>query len=58
MKSKNLKPPKQKTHLIPFDKIFTPDPYENMEDTRPVEVRKGKRNNPDHSLPWEVIKNE
>ena len=47
---------RQKRHIIPFDRVFRPDPYGDLDDTRPVEVRKGKKGRPKVSIPWEVIK--
>ena len=43
-------------HKIPFDTVFKPDPYGDVEDTRPVELRRGRRGRPNKSIPWKVIK--
>lgn len=45
-----------KHDIITMETIFKPDPYGDLEDTKPVEQRKGRRNNPDHTIPWEAIK--
>ena len=42
--------------IIPLEQVFRPDPYGDQEDTRPVEVRKGRRGRPVRVIPWEVIK--
>lgn len=31
---------KKKKHIVPFEKVFLPDPHEGKEDTRPIEKRK------------------
>lgn len=35
---KKKKKPQQ--HIVPFDKVFPPDPHEEKEDVRPIEKRK------------------
>lgn len=47
----------KKKHVIPHDVVFKPDPFGDLEDTRPVEVRKGRKRKPDRVIPWEAIKN-
>lgn len=42
----------RKKDVIPTSNVFRPDPFGDLEDSRPVEIRKGRRNNPDKTIPW------
>lgn len=53
---KKLPRKNSKHDLVPLDMVFKPDPNGDLEDDRPVEIRKGRRNQPNHTIPWEVIK--
>ncbi len=45
---------KAKHHIIPYDRVFPPDPHGDKEDTRPVEIR--RRSKPNIRILWSDIK--
>ena len=45
---------KTRGHIIPYDKVFPPDPRGDKEDMRPVEIR--RRNKPNVRILWSDLK--
>ena len=45
---------KARGHIIPYDRVFPPDPHGDKEDTRPVEIR--RRSKPNIRILWSDIK--